>query len=150
MELWLVLIISIIVIGFALVLLRSVLKNDTGTQEMQKISGAIKEGAEAFLRRQNKTIAVLAIAVAALLFILYAFLREKSSADPVEPLWLAIWTVASFIFGAICSAIAGYVGMWSSIRANIRTASAATSSLNKALQIALRGGAVAGLFVVAM
>lgn len=150
MELWLVLIISIIVIGFALVLLRSVLKNDTGTQEMQKISGAIKEGAEAFLRRQNKTIAVLAIAVAALLFILYAFLREKSSADPVEPIWLAVWTVASFIFGAICSAIAGYVGMWSSIRANIRTASAATSSLNKALQIALRGGAVAGLFVVAM
>lgn len=150
MELWLVLVISVFVIGSALLLLRSVLKHDTGTQEMQRISGAIKEGAEAFLRRQNKTIAMLAIVVAALLFVLYAFLRERSSADPVEPIWLAIWTVASFIFGAVCSALAGYVGMWASIRSNIRTASAATSSLNKALQIALRGGAVAGLFVVAM
>jgi K(+)-stimulated pyrophosphate-energized sodium pump len=150
MELWLVLVISVLVIGFALVLLRDVLRRDMGSEEMQKISGAIKEGAEAFLRRQNKTIGMLSIVVALLLFILYAFLRERSSADPVEPIWLAAWTVASFVFGAVCSAIAGYVGMWASIRANIRTASAATRSLNESLQIALRGGAVAGLFVVAM
>ncbi len=63
---------------------------------------------------------------------------------------MAFWTTLSFVFGAACSVIAGYVGMWVSIRANIRTASAARTSLNEALQIALRGGAVSGLFVVAM
>lgn len=150
MELWLVLIISVLAIVFAIWLAKSVMKRDTGTPAMQEISNAIKEGAEAFLVRQNKTIGTLAIAVAALLFILYAFLRERSSADPVEPMSLAIWTVVSFVLGASCSVIAGYVGMWVAIRTNIRTASAAVRSLNDALQTALRGGAVAGLFVVSM
>ena len=62
---------------------------------------------------------------------------------------LALYVAGSFIFGAICSGIAGYVGMWVAIRANIRTA-ASRSSLNLGLQIALRGGAVSGLFVVVM
>jgi K(+)-stimulated pyrophosphate-energized sodium pump len=150
-ELWLVLIISILAIGFALFLIKNVLKRDTGTPEMQKISDAIKEGAEAFLLRQNKTIGNLAVAVAALLFLLYAFVRPESAADPLKsPISLALWTVVSFLFGAACSVIAGYIGMWISIRTNIRTASAAVRSLNDALQTALRGGAVAGLFVVAM
>ncbi len=63
---------------------------------------------------------------------------------------LALYTAGSFVFGAICSGIAGYMGMYISIRTNIRTASAARTSLNRGLQIALRGGAVSGLFVVAM
>lgn len=150
MELWLVFIIGALAISFAFFLIQNILKRDVGTSEMQKISNAIKEGAEAFLVRQNKTIGIIAIAVALLLFVLYAFLREKSSADPVDPMWMAFWTVISFIFGATCSVTAGYVGMWISIRTNIRTASAATRSLNEALQTALRGGAVAGFFVVAM
>lgn len=150
MELWLVLIISVLAILFAVWLAKSVLNKDTGSEGMQKISNAIKEGAEAFLARQNKTIGMLAVAVAALIFFLYAVLRERSSADPVEPVVLAVWTVISFALGAACSVIAGYVGMWVAIRTNIRTASAAMKSLNGALQTALRGGAVAGLFVVAM
>jgi K(+)-stimulated pyrophosphate-energized sodium pump len=117
---------------------------------MQVISNAIKEGAEAFLRRQYKTIAMLSVVFAAVIFILYAFLRPHNPADPVEPLPLALYVTASFLFGALSSGIAGYVGMFVSIRSNIRTASAARTSLNRALQIALRGGAVAGLFVVAM
>jgi K(+)-stimulated pyrophosphate-energized sodium pump len=149
-ELILVLVISVLAIGFAIWLASSVLKRDTGTAAMQEISNAIKEGAEAFLARQNKTIGTLAIAVAALIFILYAFIREQSSADPVAPMSLAIWTVVSFVLGASCSVIAGYIGMWVAIRTNIRTASAAVRSLNDALQTALRGGAVAGLFVVSM
>ena len=100
MELWLVLIISGLAILFAIWLAKSVLKRDTGTPEMQTISNAIKEGAEAFLARQNKTIGTLAIAVAALIFILYAFIREQSSADPVAPMWLAFWTIISFVLGA--------------------------------------------------
>jgi K(+)-stimulated pyrophosphate-energized sodium pump len=135
---------------FAVYLARWVLRKDTGTQAMQEISNAIKEGAEAFLARQNKTIVTLAVVLAALIFILYGFVRAPNSADPVPPLELAFWTTLSFVLGALCSVIAGYIGMWVSIRANIRTASAVRTSLNDALRIALRGGAVSGLFVVAM
>src|SRR5262249_27281522 len=85
------------------------------------------------------------------IFILYGFVREHHNFDPVDkPITLAILTTISFLLGASCSVLAGYVGMWTSIRANIRTASAARTSLDKALQIALRGGAVSGLVVVAM
>src|SRR5215470_10613587 len=135
---------------FAGYLARFVLKRDTGTPAMQAISNAIKEGAEAFLARQNKTIVLLAIVLAALIFILYGFVRTPSPADPVPPVQLAFWTTLSFVLGALCSVVAGYIGMWVSIRSNIRTASAVRSSLNDGLQIALRGGAVSGLFVVAM
>ena len=127
---------------FAWGLARWVLKRDTGTPAMKAISDAIKEGAEAFMRRQNRTIASLALVLAAVIFVLYAYAKGDMQ--------LAATTTVSFILGAACSLIAGYVGMWVSIRANIRTASAARTSLNGALQTALRAGAVSGLFVVAM
>src|SRR5262249_31684333 len=70
--------------------------------------------------------------------------------DPTTPLNMAVATTLSFLFGALCSGVSGYIGMFVSIRANLRTASAVRTSLNRALQLALRGGAVSGLFVVAM
>jgi len=146
----LVLVISVLSLAFAVYLAQQVLAKDTGTEAMQSISNAIREGAEAFLRRQNRTIGFIAVVVAVVIFVLYAFVRTPSPADPVAPMQMAFWTTLSFVFGAVCSVIAGYVGMWVSIRSNIRTAAAARSSLNDALQIALRGGAVSGLFVVAM
>jgi K(+)-stimulated pyrophosphate-energized sodium pump len=128
-----------------------VLKKDTGTAPMRAISDAIKQGAEAFLRRQNRTIGLLAVVLAVVIFLLYGFVRSHHDFDPVpSALHLAFWTTLSFVLGAACSVIAGYIGMWVSIRTNIRTASAARTSLNDALRIALRGGAVSGLFVVAM
>ena len=132
-------------------LARWVLARDTGTKEMRAISDAIKEGAEAFLRRQNRTIVTLAAALAAVIFVLYGFVRGHHEFDPVgSRIAMATWITISFALGAACSVIAGYVGMWVSIRTNIRTASAARTSLNDALRVALRGGAVSGLFVVAM
>jgi K(+)-stimulated pyrophosphate-energized sodium pump len=145
-----VIVISCLSLAFAVYLARQVLSKDTGTQKMQEISDAIKEGAEAFMSRQNRTIISLSAVLAALIFVLYAFVRAPSKADPVPPLELAFWTTLAFVLGAACSVIAGYVGMWVSIRANIRTAAAVRSSLNEGLQIAMRGGAVSGLFVVAM
>jgi len=146
----LVIAISCLSLAFAIYLARQVLSKDTGTQKMQDISNAIKEGAEAFMSRQNRTIISLSVALAVLIFFLYGFVRTPSKADPVPPVELAFWTTLAFVLGAACSVVAGYVGMWVSIRANIRTASAVRSSLNEGLQIALRGGAVSGLFVVAM
>ncbi|HEU4390702.1 MAG TPA: sodium-translocating pyrophosphatase [Blastocatellia bacterium] len=150
MELTLVLTISVLALAFAGWLTMNVMRNDTGTPEMQTISNAIKEGAEAFLRRQYKTIGTLSVVFAAIIFALYAFLRQPNPKDPVGPVSLAVYVTISFVFGALCSGVAGYIGMWVSIRSNIRTASAARSSLNRALQISMRGGAVSGLFVVAM
>jgi K(+)-stimulated pyrophosphate-energized sodium pump len=150
MELFLILAISIFGLLFAVYLIRDVMRRDTGTTAMQEISNAIKSGAEAFLRRQNKTILSLSVALAALIYILYAFVRTPNEHDPATPSMLALWTTISFVLGALCSVAAGYMGMWTSIRTNIRTASAATQGMNGALQTALRGGAVSGFFVVAM
>src|SRR5713101_6674674 len=151
MELILVLGISIFGLLAAWFLARWVLGKSVGSEAMQKISNAIKEGAEAFLRRQNRTIVMLAVLFAAILFVGYGFVRSHHDFDPVaSPLELASWITLSFVLGALCSVFAGYVGMWVSIRSNIRTATAALTSLNDALRIALRGGAVSGLLVVAM
>jgi K(+)-stimulated pyrophosphate-energized sodium pump len=149
--LYLVIGISVFGLLFAFYLARWVLRHDTGSEAMKKISNAIKEGAEAFMKRQNRTIVLLAVAVAAILFLGYGVVRNHREFDPVgSSMELAGWITLSFVLGALCSLIAGYVGMWVSIRSNIRTATAALTSLNTALRIALRGGAVSGLLVVAM
>ena len=148
----------ILIVGFSLFgllaawwLARWVLAKDTGTAEMQSVSGAIKEGAEAFMSRQFRTIIWLSIALAAILFLAYAFLRPVSAGDPMTNKYLlAMWVTISFLFGAACSLIAGYVGMWIAIRANVRTAAGTVKDVNSGLQVALRGGAVAGFMVVAM
>src|SRR6266436_547344 len=146
----LVIAISCFSLLFAVYLARYVVQREMGTEKMQEISNAIKEGAEAFLSRQNRTIVTLSAFLAVLIFVLYAYVRTPNPADPMPPVEMAFWTTASFVLGALCSVTAGYIGMWVSIRANIRTAAAVRSSLNEALRIALRGGAVSGLFVVAM
>lgn len=137
-----VLVISIISLAFAGYLARFVLGSDMGTSAMQEISNAIKEGAEAFLKRQYSTIIMLSIALAVLMFIVYRFVAGNS-----EVAWQ---TTVAFLFGAGCSALAGYIGMWISIRSNIRTASAVRTSLDRALRISFRGGAVSGITIVAM
>src|SRR5436853_2696591 len=143
-------VISFFSLLFAIYLARYVIQREMGTANMQEISNAIKEGAEAFLSRQNRTIITLSALLAVLIFVLYAYVRTPNPADPVPPVELAFWTTVAVVLGALCSVTAGYIGMWVSIRANIRTAAAVRSSLNEGLRIALRGGAVSGLFVVAM
>jgi K(+)-stimulated pyrophosphate-energized sodium pump len=140
--LWLALGISVLALLTVFYFAQHVLRADTGTEQMRTISDAIREGAEAFLRRQYRTIAMLSVVLAALIFIGYKVSPRNAP--------LAVKTVIAFLIGAACSGLAGFTGMYVSIRANIRTASAARSSLNQALRIALRGGAVTGLVVVAM
>ncbi|WP_260704904.1 sodium-translocating pyrophosphatase [Edaphobacter flagellatus] len=140
--LWVALGVGVLALLAAFMLARTVIAADTGTADMQLISNAIREGAEAFLRRQYRTIGTIAVVLAIVVFIGYHL------SDRTAP--YALKTVISFLVGALCSAAAGYTGMYCSIRANIRTASAARSSLNQALQMALRGGAVTGLVVVAL
>src|SRR3972149_9367780 len=102
-ELNLIFGISILGLLFAFYLMRDVLRRKTGPASMQEISNAIKVGAEAFLRRQNRTIAYIAVALAALIYILYAFARTPTEHDPASPGQLALWTTLAFLFGAACS-----------------------------------------------
>ena len=110
MELNLIFGISVLGLLFAFYLMRDVLRRDTGSAAMREISDAIKLGAEAFLRRQNRTIAYIAVALAALIYILYAFVRTPTANDPATTGQLALWTTISFLFGAACSVAAAISG----------------------------------------
>ncbi|TCK74054.1 sodium-translocating pyrophosphatase [Acidipila rosea] len=140
--LWIALAVGILGLLAALFFARSVLAFESGTEDMQRISNAIRQGAEAFMKRQYSTIAMIAVGLAIVLYIGY---RLSPFTAPY-----ANKVVISFLIGALCSALSGQTGMFVSIRANIRTAAAARTSLSSALKIALRGGAVTGLIVVAL
>lgn len=141
MELVLIFGISFLALAVASVLTSYVMRQDTGTEKMRFISDAIKSGAEAFLRRQNRTIALLSVVVAVGLWFFY---NSHKGGD------LAWKMTLGFLAGAFSSALAGFIGMQISIRTNIRTASAAMKSLDLALKVSMRGGAVSGLAVTAM
>ena len=133
---------------FAFAMAKYVLKQDTGTEKMRAISDAIKEGAEAFLRRQYKTIWIIAIVIAAVFAIAIGIRPGEYYGIP--NMTFGMMTAGAFILGAACSSIAGYIGMYVSIRSNIRTASASRKNLDSAVRVALWGGAVSGFAVVAM
>jgi K(+)-stimulated pyrophosphate-energized sodium pump len=148
---------------FALWLAYDVLRRDTGTAGMQDVAALIFEGAMAFLRRQYTTIAIIAvIAAAALGGIVYAVtegVREIGTNEVGDIVYgeivvsrteEALLTAIAFLVGAVCSALAGFIGMYISVRSNLRTASAAQRSLKEAITVALRGGAVSGFLVVAL
>src|SRR5438477_10895380 len=120
-------------VAFAVVLIFLVLQLPTGNDRMREIAAAIQEGAAAYLNRQYTVIAIIGVIIAIVIGI---FIN---------------WTTAAlYIVGAVLSAIAGYVGMNIAVRANVRTAEAARGGLNKALQVAFRGGAVTGFMVVGL
>jgi K(+)-stimulated pyrophosphate-energized sodium pump len=128
----------------AAVIARGLLKAPTGDARMVEISDAIKQGAMAYMNRQYKTIAVVALVLVAV-FAAVAVTRDQA-ADKTE--W--VWTTVGFAVGAIFSAIAGYIGMNISVRANVRVAQAARGGLAPALRIAFNGGAVSGLAVAGL
>jgi len=120
-------------VGFAVVLIFLVLSRPSGNDRMREIASAIQEGAAAYLNRQYTVIAIIGVIIA----IVIGFFIN--------------WTTAAlYIVGAILSAVAGYVGMNIAVRANVRTAEAARGGLDKALQVAFRGGAVTGFMVVGL
>lgn len=141
---------AIIISIIATVLLfRYVFKQSKGTPEMQSISNAIKDGAMAFLKRQYKTIAL--IAVIALVVIMAAVYYGKYRTAGADAAWdTAIHTAIAFIVGAFCSALSGYIGMYMSVNSNVRSAEGARTSLDKSLQIAFKGGSVTGLSVTTL
>ncbi len=130
---------SVIGILFGVGLIQWVLRQPQGNERMREIAGAIQEGASAYLNRQYRTVAVVAVVIAVLL----AVFRAGHGAQ--------VWQYPlAFLIGAVFSAAAGYIGMNVAVRDNLRTAQGATVGLNNALKIAFRGGAVTGLLVVSL
>ena len=137
---------------FALYLARDVLSRDTGTPEMVAVGDTIREGADAFVKRQYTTIAALALVGALIIGVVITLVETPDVADVPSLAGgpIGVMTAIAFLVGAICSMAAGIIGMFISVRSNVRTASAARRSLVEAVQVAMRGGAVSGFLVVAL
>jgi K(+)-stimulated pyrophosphate-energized sodium pump len=128
--LWLVIAAGALGVLYGLVQTASLMKASTGNDKMREIAAAIQEGASAYLRRQYTTIAMVGVVI-------------------LIAAWLLIgpWAAIGFVIGAVLSGLAGFAGMLISVRANVRTAQAASESLSKGLDLAFRSGAITGMFV---
>lgn len=130
---WFALVCAAIGLGAALYLIRLIFAQSPGNDRMRQIAAAIEEGAKAYLNRQIISVSIIAV----IIFFLLAFTRD-------------FFTASGFCIGAVCSLLAGYVGMRVAVISNCRTAQAATKSRESALRVAFNGGAVTGLLVVAL
>jgi K(+)-stimulated pyrophosphate-energized sodium pump len=125
---------GVLALAYGAYAIRSVLASPAGSERMQEISGAVQEGARAYLNRQYRTVAIVGAVIGVLL-----------------GLKLGVMVAIGYFIGAICSGLAGYIGMNVSVRANVRTAEAARSKgLDAALQIAFKSGAITGMLVVGL
>jgi len=146
-------VISLSFIVLALNMLGWILDKDIGPRSMQEVAEPIKEGAEGFFKTQYGTIFKLAFATSIGLFCIYA-MREPVPSSQLNHYFstfsMSMIMSIGFLIGACCSAIAGYAGIWVSVRANIRVAAACRNDYNAALQICFRGGAFAAIINVAL
>ena len=125
---------------YAVILIFQVNKKPAGNDTMKGISAAIKEGAMAYMKRQYRTVAIVAVVITIVLLI-PGFLGVTG---------FGVWTAVGFLLGGVASAAAGFIGMSISVRANVRTAEAARGGLGKALRVAFQSGTVTGMFVIGL
>jgi K(+)-stimulated pyrophosphate-energized sodium pump len=149
---WVIPVAGVAAVAFALYLARDVLSRDKGPQAMQDVADTIREGADAFVKRQYTTIALLALVGAVIIGVVISLVETTDVADvpKLAGAPIGIMTGIAFLVGATCSMASGIIGMFVSVRSNVRTAAAARRSLVEAVQVAMRGGAVSGFLVVAL
>jgi K(+)-stimulated pyrophosphate-energized sodium pump len=146
---WVVPAAAVLTVIFAVFLARDVLKRSMGTPKMKEIGDIIFQAAWAFLKRQYTTIAIYSIAIAIIIGVLVGVLggTEVQGLSPLDIGWR---TGVAFLVGALCSGVAGFIGMYIAVKSNVRCAAAAQKSLTEAVNVALRGGAVSGFLITAL
>ena len=153
------LIVSVVIalgaVGLGFVMMRGVLAKDTGTEKMGEIASAIQEGAMAYIKRQFRTIGIIVVPLAVIVFLTSKAIDNAGATSEMSgSLSFAqsgTFRTIAFIVGAILSGSIGFLGMWLSTRANLRTAAAAqTGSMNAAMQVAFKAGGTIGLFTAGL
>ncbi len=142
--LWIVLIIAFGALGYALSLVAFVYKADTGTKRMQEIAAAVREGANAYLKRQLSTVAVLIVILIGLLYVTKA-IQDGHGGSPAWHSPFALGRAWAFAMGAVFSATVGFVGMRLATTGNLRVAAAARVGFGKALMLGYRTGTITGM-----
>ena len=138
-----------IAVGFFLV--KSVMAADEGSPKMKEIAKAIQEGALAYLKRQFKTIGVILVPLAIIVFLTSTAIKKPDGTEALSFGQSGLWRTLAFVLGCLASGLTGYIGMTLATRGNVRTAAAAlTNSMPKALTVAFRTGGVAGMFTVGL
>ena len=142
---------ALLALGTGFFLMKGVLAQDEGTPKMKEIALAIQEGAWAYLKRQFKTILVILVPLAIIVFLTSVAVKKPGGGDALSFGVSGTVRTAAFILGAFMSGLTGYIGMTLATRGNVRTAAAAkTGSMPKALEVAFRTGGVAGMFTVGL
>lgn len=143
--------IAVVALILGVILTNNVLKVDSGTDKMQEIAGAIQEGAMAYIWRQFKTIALIVVPLSVIVFFTSRAIEKSTDVEALTFVQSGTYRTLAFIVGGLCSGGIGFLGMWLSTRANVRTAHAATTgSMNNALRVAFRAGGVCGLFTAGL
>jgi K(+)-stimulated pyrophosphate-energized sodium pump len=150
---WLVFAAGVAVLALILgvILMRGVLAKDAGTDEMQEIAGAIQEGAAAYLKRQFRTIGMIVVPLAIVVFVTSTKINKDAGGIALTYAQSGVFRMIAFIVGCIFSGAIGFFGMSLAVRGNVRTAAAARqSNFGDALQVAFRTGGVAGLLTAGL
>jgi len=151
LVLWLSAAAAILAIAVGFFLVKSVMAADEGSPKMQEIAKAIQVGALAYLKRQFKTIAVILVPLAIIVFVTSTAITKPDGTEALSFGQAGLWRTVAFILGCAASGLTGYIGMTLATRGNVRTAAAAlTNSMPKALTVAFRTGGVAGMFTVGL
>jgi len=142
---------GVISIGVAIYLYFWVMRQENGNEKAKQVSGWIRSGANTYLKRLYSALATLAVIIGIVIALIFSFNFENIGTtgivvDPGNGIQMAV----SFVIGALCSAVAGYMGMRVAVEANVRTATAAEKSLQKAFQVSFYAGSVLGLAMVGL
>ncbi len=143
--------VSVLALIIGWIMMRNVLSAETGTDKMNEIAEAVQEGAMAYIKRQFRTIFVIVVPLAAVVFVTSSEVLRAGSETGLSRVESGLFRTLAFVGGCLASAFIGYLGMWLATRANVRTAAAArTGSMDAAMQVAFRAGGTIGLFTAGL